>query len=486
MPSSITISIPASAGATAHFDKALQLPEIANESAHFIASILMDIVKTICDFCGWEKNNDIVSLLYASLVIVIAIVIGAAVRTAVLWSVRKIAKHTSYTIVKDLRHSNFFTKLCRIIPPLVMILLMQFTLSANDKIILWIEKGTWIYILVCVAIALNTLIYVIWNHIDERENKKRLPLKGFVQVIKTIIWFMVVIIIIAILVNRSPATLLAGLGAFAAVLMLVFKDSLLGVVAGVQLSENDMLRVGDWIKVDGTSANGTVIEVTLSSVKIMNWDKTISTVPPYSLVSGSFQNYRSMVESGTRRIARTYLIDTDTVRFCTPEMLEKFKEIPMMNDYITKKLEQKQAGQEQNVNNKDNLADGSIETNLGLFRAYVKMYLDSCEHVSKKDLCFVNTLQQTASGIPFQIYCFTDTSAWIAYEGIQSSIFEHIAAALPQFGLYAFENPSSRDTVNEGYLEAAGNPANLYGLPYPFMPGVNGHPGTSPFAAQKN
>lgn len=485
MFSSIAIGILASSGATAHFDTTIQLPKIANESAHFIATMLMDIVKAICDLFGWEKNDNIVSLLYASLVIVIAILIGAAVRTAVLWSVRKIAKHTSYTIVKDLRHNNFFTKLCRIIPPLVMILLMQFTLSDNDKIIIWIEKATWIYILFCIAIALNTLIFVIWSHVDERENKKKLPLKGFVQVIKTIVWFMVFIITIAILVNKSPGTLLAGLGAFAAVLMLVFKDSLLGVVAGVQLSENDMLRVGDWIKVDGTSANGTVTEVTLSAVKILNWDKTISTVPPYSLISGSFQNYRNMVESGTRRISRTYFIDTDTVRFCTPEMLEKFKEIPMMKNYITKKLEQKQAGLEQNVNNKENLADGSIETNLGLFRAYVKMYLDSCDHISKKDLCFVNTLQQTASGIPFQIYCFTDTSAWVAYEGIQSGIFEHIAAALPQFGLYAFENPSSRDTVNEGYLEAAGNPANLYGLPYPFMPGIAGHPGVSPFESTK-
>lgn len=486
MSSHSALGLLASSGATEHFDTTIKLPQIANESAHFIASILMDIVRGICNFFGWESNDDVVSLLYASLVIVIAILIGALVRTIVLWTVRKIAMHTAYTLMKDLRHNNFFTKLCRIIPPLVMILLMQFTLSGNDKIILWIEKCTWIYILFCIAIALNTLIYVIWSHVDERENKKRLPLKGFVQVIKALVWFMVIIIAIAIIVNRSPAALLAGLGAFAAVLMLVFKDSLLGIVAGVQLSENDMLRVGDWIKVDGTSANGNVIEVTLSSVKVLNWDKTISTIPPYSLVSGSFQNYRNMVESGTRRISRTYFIDTDTVRFCTPQMLEQFKSIPFMNDYITKKQRQQQDGQVENVNNKARLADGSIETNLGLFRAYVKMYLDSCNHISKNDLCFVNTLQQTASGIPFQIYCFTDTSAWVAYEGIQSEIFEHIAAALPLFGLYAFENPSSRDTVNEGYLEAAGNPANLYGLPYPFMPGVDGHPGQSPFATPRN
>ena len=247
----------------------------------------------------------------------------------------------------------------------------------------------------------------------------------------------------------------------------------------------DMLRVGDWIKVDGTTANGNVVEVTLTSVKVLNWDKTITTVPPYSLVSGSFQNYRSMQESGTRRIQRWYYIDTDTVRFCSPQLLEEFKQIPLMKKYIETKQRQAADGKIRDVSNPEGLADGTIETNLGLFRAYVKMYLDQHPDISHEDTCFINTLQQTNGGIPLQIYCFTNTSAWVAYEGIQASIFEHIAAALPQFRLYAFENPSSRDTVNEGYLEAAGNPDNLYALPYPFMPGTDGAPGTSPFTVKK-
>lgn len=468
-------------GATENFDTTIKLPAVANESAHFIASILMGIVRCITDLLGLEENENVINLLYATLVIVLAVILGGLIRSGILWTVRKIAEHTHYSLIKGLRQNLFFSKLCRIIPPLVMILLMQFALSGEDRVIYWMEKAIWIYILYCFAYALNTLIYVVWMHIDKRENKKKLPLKGFVQVIKAINWIIVCLIAIAIIVNKSPATLLAGIGAFAAVLMLVFKDSILGVVAGVQLSENDMLRVGDWIKVDGTSANGTVIDVTLSSVKVLNWDKTVTTLPPYSLVSGSFQNYRSMVESGTRRICRTYFVDADTVRFCTPEMLERFKSIPMMEEYITKKLEQKEAGKVQDINNSAGLADGSIETNLGLFRAYLGMYLRANEHISRHDFCFVNTLQQTNGGIPLQIYCFTDTSAWVAYEGISSGIFEHIAAIMPQFGLYAFENPSSRDTVNEGYLEASGNPANLYGLPYPFMPGVDGVPGTSPF-----
>ncbi|MDE6243961.1 MAG: mechanosensitive ion channel family protein, partial [Muribaculaceae bacterium] len=228
--------------------------------------------------------------------------------------------------------------------------------------------------------------------------------------------------------------------------------------------------------VDGTSANGNVTEVSLTSVKVLNWDKNTITLPPYSLVSGSFQNYRTMQESGTRRISRTYLIDADTVRFLTPDMLREFESIPFMKDYITRKLAQQQAGKVENVNNSEGLVDGTIDTNLGLFRAYVKMYLDANGSISHDDTCFVNTLQQTQGGIPFQIYCFTNTSAWIPYEGIQSEIFEHIAAILPRFGLYVFENASGRDEINNGYLEANGNPAKLYGLPYPFMPGIDGVP----------
>lgn len=470
-------------GATGDFGHVLQLPKIANESTYFVASLLMDIVHYICDFFSLSHNASAINLIYICLVIMLGIAIGAVIKWTVLFAVRKLSRHFRRKAVQDLIRGNFFTKISRIIPPLVMLLLMQFALARHNVYIAWIEKSLWIYILYCIALSVNTLVYVIWLHIDEQENKKRLPLKGIMQVVKGLVWFTLMIIAIAIIVNRSPAALLAGLGAFAAVLMLIFKDSILGVVAGVQLAENDMLRVGDWIAVDGTTANGTVIEVTLTSVKVMNWDKTITTLPPYSLISGSFRNYRSMQESSTRRIQRQYFIDADTVRSCTPEMLEEFKQIPSMKEYIERKQEQAAQGKTQDVNNSAGLADGSLDTNLGLLRAYIKMYLDASPDISHEDTCFVNTLQQTSGGIPLQIYCFTSTSSWIPYEGIQSGIFEHIAAVLPKFHLYLFESPSGRDTVNEGYLEAAGNPANLYGLPYPFMPGTDGAPGRSPFAA---
>ncbi len=468
--SALTLAITTGHGASGSFDKVIDLPGIAGESTHFVASVLMVIVKWLLTFLGLQSNQAVVAVLYASLAMVLAYFIGAFVKWAVLKVVKKVSDHTNNRLIIDMRKANFFSKCSRLIPPLVMVALLQFAFTSSNTIIRWLFNALSIYICFVAAIALNALILVIWIRIDERENKKRLPLKGIVQLIKGVVWIMTAIVIICIIFDKSPATLLAGLGAFAAVLMLVFKDSILGVVAGVQLAENDMLRVGDWIVVDGTKANGNVVEVTLTSVKVLNWDKTITTLPPYSLVSGSFTNYRTMSQSGTRRIMRVYLIDADSVVALSPSDLNRIKEeVPQMSSYIEAKQAQAAEGTTRNVANPDKLADGTIETNLGLMRAYTKIYLDSNPHISHNDFCFVKTCEQTPSGIPLQIYCFTNTSVWTEYEAIQSEIFEHIAVMLPKFKLYIFENPTGRDTVNEGYLEANNDPAKIYGLPFPFM-----------------
>ena len=196
--------------------------------------------------------------------------------------------------------------------------------------------------------------------------------------------------------------MLAGLGAFSAVLMLVFKDNILGVVAGVQLAENDSLHEGDWIVPNGSDANGTVIEVGLTAIKIENWDKTISTIPPYDLISKGFKSYRNMQLSHTRRIQRSYMIDADSIVATDDNMLAEFAEIPLLKEWIAKKLEQRAAGKVEEVNNSAGLVDGSIDTNLGILRAYVKLYLDANPNISHADDCFVNTLAQTATGIPFR------------------------------------------------------------------------------------
>ncbi len=450
-------------------ENTLLLTEHAFEGTHHIANFLMRCVKSILEILGLESYPTIEAALYAVLVILVAFMAGAIIKWILLRVVNKIANNYDNDLINNLRSVRFFTKLSRVIPPLIFLIMIQLTFSIKVSMSVLLTKCGWIYISIAASIAMNALIESVFVHINETRNKKNLPLKGLLQLMRWVIWIICAIIVVAIIVEKSPATLLAGLGAFAAVLMLIFKDSILGVVAGVQLAENDMLREGDWIKVDGTTANGMVKEVSLVSVKVQNWDKTITTLPPYSLISNTFQNYRNMLESGTRRIMRCYFIDADSIRFTDEKMLDEISQLKFMKDYIFKKKEQQQKGKIENISNSENLVDGTIETNIGLLRAYVKMYLDAHPNIDHYNTCFVNVLEATPSGIPLQVYCFTATSEWTKYEGVQSEVFEHIAAVLPKFGLYTFENPSGRDSVNEGYLEAGGDPDALYGLPYPFL-----------------
>ncbi len=467
------------------------LPEVhigQEQSTYAIATWIMHLVNSLLSFFGIHNHPTLFVWVYAAIVFALSLGVGYVVTWITIGIVKIVGKKLKGDFYQNLTQMKFFTKTARIIPAIVFLILIQFTLiSTHNTLGTWLARITWIYIVFILAKSINTFVEALWIHFDTRDNKRRLPLKGLVQLAKGIIWILVAIISVAIVLDKSPATLLAGLGAFAAVLMLVFKDSILGVVAGVQLSENDSLHVGDWIKVHGTDANGTVVEVSLTAVKVQNWDKTITTVPPYTLVSGSFTNYRPMQTSNTRRIDRSYLIDADSVVQTDDAMLAEYAKIPLLTDWINKKIEQRKAGKECNVNNPAGLADGSIDTNLGIFRAYLKLYLDSHPHVSHaaEDTCFICTLEQTSAGIPLQLYCFTNTSAWTQYEAIQSSIFEHLAVMLFRFHLYAFENPSGRDTIIEGYMSPGKNPDVLYGLPYPFFNG-SGQPQNPALPLQKS
>ncbi|MDE6217895.1 MAG: mechanosensitive ion channel family protein, partial [Muribaculaceae bacterium] len=228
----------------------------------------------ILDLFGLEHNSALFIWIYAFLVFLIAVAIGCVVQTFVVWITREIGKRFDTDIYSRLRAHSFFKRTSRVITPIVFIILIQFTLTSQQGLAAWLSRFSWIYVIYLLCMSFCIIADVAWEHIDERENKRKLPLKGLVQLVKGIIWIFAAIICVAIIVDKSPTALLAGLGAFSAVLMLVFKDNILGVVAGVQLSENDSLHVGDWIKVPGTDANGSVMEVTLTSVKVQNWDKT--------------------------------------------------------------------------------------------------------------------------------------------------------------------------------------------------------------------
>ena len=450
------------------------LPKVSmlgtEEGTYAVARLIMNIVDWIFNLFGLSHHPTLELWIYSALVLAISWGIGWITQIIVLFVVDQIGKRWKGSIYEELTKAKFFHKISRIIPAIFFLIFIQFTMQEHSLLSNWLSRITWIYLAFIVSRCLTIVVRVAWKHVDERENTKRLPLTGLVQLICGVIWILFAIVAVSIIVDKSPGALLAGIGVFASVLMLVFKDSILGLVAGVQLSENDSVHEGDWIAVEGTNANGTVMEVTLTEVKIQNWDKTVSSVPPYNLISGTFTTYRPMQESNTRRIARTYLIDSESVVEATPEMLANISEIPLMKDWIAKKQAQKAAGKEYCVMNPEGLADGTIDTNLGMFRAYMKMWLQSNPNISQDDDLFVNTLQQTANGIPFQVYCFTSTSKWIPYEGIQSAVFEHVAVMLTKFGLFVYENESSRATVLEGVMSRqlpAGE--SVFGLPTPMI-----------------
>lgn len=438
---------------------------LSADVAHFV----MNIVDWILGVFGLDNNTTMVTFLYASVVLVLAVVAGYIVQWVVLKIVQTVARHWKGDMYQSLTNERFFHKVCRVITPIVFLALIEFSLSNHNELSRFLTTITCIYMVIVVTMAITAFLNALWKHIDTRANKRKLPLNGLAQLAKGIVWIIAVIVMVAIAVDKSPGTLLAGLGACSAVLMLIFKDNILGVVAGVQLSENDSLHVGDWIAVPGTNANGTVQEVSLVAVKVANWDKTTTTVPPYNLISSGFTNYRTMQESQTRRICRSFMIDADSVLQTTPEMLDNIRKVPFMDDYITKKLAQKAAGKVADVNNPEGLVNGTIDTNLGLFRAYMKMWLDANPDISHESDCFVSTLPQTATGIPLQIYCFTATSAWFPYEGIQDAVFEHVASMLHFFNLYTFEYASGRDSIIEGYLSPGRDVSTVYGMPYPFL-----------------
>ncbi len=276
----------------------------------------------------------------------------------------------------------------------------------------------------CAGWGLSAVAEFIYTRYDTRENTRNLPLRGVLNLCRGAIWIIVTVISASILMGRSPAYILTGVGAFAAALMLVFKDSILGFVAGIQMAQNDMLHVGDWIVVDGTRVNGIVERVSLSAVKVRNFDNTYVTVPPYTLVSGSFQNYRGMKETGARRFMRTLIIDLPSIADSSPALLNKVK--TAFPDFTPPES----------------------ETNLGLFRAYVEWYLANNKQLNPNQLYMARLLDYTANGVPLEIYAFTNTTDWKTFEAIQSAVTEHLIVTAPIFNLSIYTSGSL--TLEEG------------------------------------
>ncbi|HHZ89895.1 TPA: mechanosensitive ion channel family protein [Candidatus Poribacteria bacterium] len=272
-----------------------------------------------------------------------------------------------------------------------------------------------------------------------------IPLKATVQVIKIVVYFVCGIFIVSLILNKTPLYLLSGLSALGAVLLLVFRDSILGFVAGIQLIANRMVAKGDWIEMPKYDADGDVIEIALTTVKVQNWDKTIATIPTYALIGESFKNWRGMKESGGRRIKRTINIDVSTIKFCNEEMLKRFSEIQYIANYIQIKKEELSTYNDENEVDNTSLANGRRLTNVGTFRAYTVAYLRNHPMISQEMTFLVRHLAPAGYGLPIEIYVFSKDTIWVNYEGIQADIFDHLLAVVPEFDLKVFQNPSGSD-----------------------------------------
>lgn len=407
--------------------------------SHRLAIWLTETIRTVLDSMGLDYGTATENTIYVVVIVILAFLLGLLVRKLALWTTGAVIKWRKTEFGNDLISSRVLIRCSHIITPLVILSLLPFVFDTQSVFLRAFRIAVYVYTIVTFAVAINSVIRFVWTRYDQRENTKNLALGGIRNLFTGIVWVVAVILIGSVILDKSPVALLTGLGAFAAALMLIFKDTILGFVAGVQLSQNDMLRIGDWIVVPSTIANGIVIDMSLTAVKVQNWDNTIVTLPPYTLVSTSFQNWRGMSDSGYRLISRSVIFDVDSVTPCSDELLASVSALPGMQDFINKV---KTSGQFYDPGVA--VVNGTTQTNLGLMRAYICYYLLHHPLIGTDQQILVNLKAPDGNGYPLQIYCYT-TTAWTAYEAVQSEIFEHVAAMAPKFGLRLYNAPSGND-----------------------------------------
>lgn len=363
--------------------------------------------------------------------IILRVVHRVVIRTKVLWD-------------NHLMDRKVFTRLSHLVPG--VLLYYGALLFDSDGFSEWLQRMAVAYILFGIAWSVHALLNAAMDIYRGFSFSASRPITGYVQTLQLLLWFATVVFVIASLLNRSPAGFLTGLGALSAVLMLVFKDSIMGLVAGIQITANDMVRIGDWIEMPKYGADGDVIDITLHTVKVQNWDKTVSTLPTHALIQDSFKNWRGMQEAGGRRIKRALMIDLQSVRFCDEALLEKFRDIVLLQPYLQRRQQEISAWNvAQGIDGTCPL-NGRRLTNLGTFRAYVEVYLRAHPLIHQQGLTFlVRQLAPTEKGVPIEIYVFVKDIRWVNYEGIQADIFDHLFAAVPWFDLALYQAPAGRD-----------------------------------------
>jgi len=391
------------------------------------------------------------SAIYLKLVILLFIlfifsyVTNLIVKKILIRFIRSVIKKTKTVWDDALVENKVFITLSHIAPAVVIYLTAPSIFEDFPDAIPYILRLVNAYISTVLIIVILKFLDTLKYYFDNTKLFKDNPLDSYFQLVKIAIYIIGGIIILSFLLNKSPLYFFSALGAMTVVLLLIFKDTLMGFVASIQLSANDMIQIGDWVSMPKYGADGDVVEMNLTTIKIQNWDKTITTIPTYAFISESFKNWRGMSESGGRRIKRSLNIKISSIKFCTLEMLERFKKFQLIKDYIEEKSNKIEEYNEENKIDRSNLINGRHLTNIGIFRVYVEAYVKNNPDINLNMTCMVRQLLPTEKGLPIEIYTFSKRQEWVTYESIMSDMFDHLIAAVPEFELEVFQNPTGTD-----------------------------------------
>ncbi len=385
------------------------------------------------------------SLAAIVLLLVLAWLAGLLTRLVLLRVMRGIARRTAWQWDDALFQFGVFSWLARLVPALVIQFGIQLVPDVPPRIEHLVGNVAMALMVLFVVMAISRALSAVESLYRETPVGGKRPIKGLIQLAKLVLFIVSALLIIGMITDKRVGLLLSGLGAMSAVLILIFKDTILGFVAGVQLSSNDMLRVGDWITMPGAGADGDVIDITLYTVKVRNFDNTIVTIPTWKLIAESYQNWRGMVDSGGRRIKRALYLDASSVHFLQSDELARLKRFRLLGDYLDSKHSELAKWNSQLGEAGEQPFNRRRLTNLGTFRAYVGSYLQQHPKIHHEMTCMARQLASSPQGVPLELYCFTATTAWAEYESIQGDIFDHLIALLPEFGLALYQQPSGQD-----------------------------------------
>lgn len=394
----------------------------------------------------WLENYPhLYTLIGLSLLILVSWIANWLVKRILVRGVYRILRNSQLGRYSSLADSSFIRRMANIVPALILSAGIVIIPNISSVAVAVVQNVTTAFIVLTIALGIGSLLTIVNEAYNKRPDAHLKPIKGYIQVIKIAIYAIAAILMIASLIDRSPLILLSGLGAMAAVLLLIFQDTLLSLVASVQISSNDLIRVGDWIEMAPLNADGDVIDIALHTVKVQNWDKTISVIPTKRFLTDPFKNWRGMQEAGGRRIKRSLLIDQQSIHFLSDDECKKLHRFSLMNDYLKQKQKDIDEWNQQLAEWGKEPVNTRRITNIGSFRAYVANYLKNHPSIHQNYTLMSRQLEPTANGLPLEIYCFTNTTNWIEYEGIASDIFDHLLSIIPEFGLRVFQQPNGFD-----------------------------------------